>query len=83
MNPARNCENCGIEVLGKLFKGKCRRCYDRSRKTTVVSIPKKIQPLFEEYIGERDDIAKCINELVELGLKTWKQGKRMILVAIE
>ena len=48
----------------------------------MVSIPKKIQPLFEEYMGERDDMAKGINELVEMGLKIWKQGKRMILVPL-
>ena len=80
MNPAINCEECGTEVRGKMFRRMCRRCYDRKRKTSVVSIPKNIQPLFEEYVGEREDIAKCINELVELGLRTWKQGKRMILV---
>ena len=78
----RLCESCSKPVKGKLYGGKCRPCYDKSRKTTMVSIPKKIQPLFEEYAGEREDIAKCINELVELGLRTWKQGKRMILVPI-
>jgi hypothetical protein len=71
----RLCEKCDKEVKGKLFKGMCRRCYDKSRVTTVVSIPKKIQPLFEEYAGERDDKARCICELVKLGLNTWKHGK--------
>lgn len=79
----RLCDDCNRPVKGKLFGGKCRKCYDRSRKTTVISIPKKIQPLFEEYMGERDDVAKGVNELVELGLRTWKRGKRMILVPLE
>ena len=78
----RICEDCERPQHGKLFKGKCRKCYDRARKTTMISIPKKVQPLFEEYMGERDDTAKCINELVELRLKVWKQGKRVILVPI-
>jgi hypothetical protein len=78
----RICETCCKPVKGKLFRGKCRSCYDRSRKTTMVSIWKKSEKLFREYQGERDDTAACINELVELGLKTWKQGKRMILVPI-
>ena len=79
----RLCESCSRPVKGKLYRGMCRSCYDKSRKTTVISIPKKIQPLFEEYMGERDDVAKCVNELVELGLKTYKHGKRMILVPME
>ena len=78
----RLCESCSKPVVGKLFKGKCRRCYDKNRKTTVLSIPKKMQADFETYMDNRDDTAKCVIELVELGLRTWKQGKKMILVPL-
>lgn len=62
-------------MTGKLFKGMCRKCYDKSRVTSMVSIPKNLEPLFREYAGEREDTAKCIVELVEIGLDVWKHGK--------
>jgi hypothetical protein len=71
----RLCESCSKPVKGKLFKGMCRKCYDKSRVTTMVSIPKSLEPLFREFAGEREDTARCIIELVELGLTTWKNGK--------
>lgn len=76
----RLCEECDKPVTGKLFKGLCRSCYDRARVTTVVSIPKKLQPLFTEYMSDRDDTAKCIIELVQMGLVSWKHGKMYRMV---
>lgn len=76
----RLCEKCNKPVKGKLFDGKCRKCYDRSRKISSVAVPKKLEPLFNEYMGERTDTGKGIIELMELGLKTWKEGKRVIIV---
>jgi|GEM_PF-6054552 len=31
---------------------------------------------FNEYMGDREDTAKGIIELMELGLKTWKLGQK-------
>lgn len=76
----RLCEFCSRPVSGKLYGGKCRACYDASRKISSVAVPKKLEPLFNEYMGERDDIAKGIIELMEIGLKTWKMGQRVIIV---
>ena len=79
----RLCDECDRPVTGKLFRGMCRTCYDRNRQTTVISIPKKMQSDFEAYMEESNEtVAKCVIELVELGLKVWKKGKRMILVPI-
>ena len=70
-------------MKGILIKGKCRKCYDKARKTTVVSIPRKMELGFVEYMGDRDDTARCIIELVELGLHSWKHGKLYRLVPID
>jgi hypothetical protein len=45
-----------------------------------LTISRKNEGLFKEYVGERDDRARCANELIEMGLKTWKYGQRVILV---
>jgi hypothetical protein len=76
----RLCKTCDKPVKGKLFDGDCRKCYDKKRVATMVAIPKKLEPVFKEYAGERSDTSKCIVELIELGLKTWKEGKRVIIV---
>ena len=76
----RLCEKCGKPVQGKLFRGLCRECYDKSRKICSIAVPRKLEPLFNEYMGGRDDIAQGIKELMELGLQTWKYGQRVILV---
>ena len=72
-----NCEECGRLVKGRLYRGKCRACYDRARTITTVAIPARLGPLFSEYMGERDDVSNGIIELVETGLNLWKHGKTM------
>ena len=76
----RLCAKCDKPVSGKLFKGMCRSCYDKSRTITSVAVPRKLEPLFLEYAGERDDTGRCIIELMELGLRTWKEGKWVRIV---
>lgn len=76
------CPDCATLVKGRLYGGKCRACYDRARAITTVAIPKGLMPLFREFMGDRDDVSNGIIELVGIGLKTWKQGKRMILVPL-
>jgi len=51
----RLCESCSKPVTGKLLKGKCRTCYDRSRQDIHLTISRKNEALFREYMGKRDD----------------------------
>jgi hypothetical protein len=83
MQVERLCDKCDRPVSGKLFKGMCRRCYDRLRVITTISVSKRLEPLFLEYAGERDDTSRCIIELMELGLNTWKNGQWVRIVPRE
>ena len=76
----RLCESCSKPVSGKLYKNLCRGCYDAKRKISSVAVPKKLQPLFDDYMGERDDVARGIIELMELGLKVWKTGRQVTII---
>lgn len=72
----RLCEKCSKPVKNKLFRGMRMNCYDRSRKISSVAVPNKLEPLFNEYMGDHEDTAKGIIELMELGLKIWKSGQK-------
>ena len=76
------CESCSKPVKDKLFRGMCRACYDRNRQDIHLTVSKKNEALFKEYMGRRDDRARCANELIEIGLRTWKYGRRVILVGV-
>ena len=76
----RLCEQCDKPVLGKLYKGRCRSCYDKSREFIMMSIAKDVEKDFREYVGERTDRAQCVNELLRIAFKVIKEGKRVIIV---
>lgn len=80
----RLCSSCDKPVKGILYKGMCRSCYDKNRQTTMVAIPKKLQKDFEEYMNfSNENPAKCIIELVEVGLKVHKHGKRQLVINLK